>query len=131
MNYYSALLINVVTPLLILLAILCSFTVQAYMMQPEGITTMEQHIGDKKDSHWGYVQGLLFLCYPGVSYVVLQAYNCRLIEGEWYLVADLSEICYTDKWTLYAVLACIGVCLYPLGILLYTGTVLRLARCTP
>ena len=86
--------------------------------------TNEEHKANMKDIHWAHVQTVLFLLYPGVSKVVLQAFHCRLINGEWYLVADLNEVCYTSDWTANAALALVGVALYPIGIVVYTAVIL-------
>ena len=69
-----------------------------------------------------------FFLNPSLSKVVLDAFHCRLIDGDYYLVADFAEVCFGARWTGNAVLAFIGICLYPIGILVYTGTTLSRNR---
>ena len=122
--YYSKLYMQFMGPLLILGAIFCLFLFRAHVLRPGLGVSLSQYRYELKNTHYAYVQSLLFLCYPGVSFVMIQAFNCRDVEGKWYLVADLSEVCYSEKWSGYAFLAMLGVCLYPIGILVYMGTIL-------
>ena len=66
--------------------------------------------------------------YPTTASVVLNAYNCREILGKYYLVQDLASPCYDAEWGQYAILATVGVMLYPLGILFYSFLILRRNR---
>lgn len=108
MGYYQKLYVNFLLPIAGLGAILISYHVRRILAP---------HL-DREDlasSHWRIVQLLLFIVYPGTALVMLQAYTCRLINGKYYLIADLSAQCYTGEWTLHALLASLGVVLYPIG----------------
>ena len=79
---------------------------------------------------------------------MLNAFNCREILGKYYLAQDLAAICYTAEWrqvlpalhrhcattklswctAQYAILAVVGVAMYPLGILFYSFLILRRNR---
>ena len=59
---------------------------------------------------------------------MLNAYSCREILGKYYLVQDLASPCYDAEWGQYAILATVGVMLYPLGILFYSFLILRRNR---
>jgi len=62
--------------------------------------------------------------YPICSEVILKTFYCTEADGRYFLVADLSKECYTREWLKYAVVAMVGVALYPVGILLYSGSLL-------
>ena len=36
------------------------------------------------------------------------------VEGESYLAADMSLLCFDERWDKYAVVAAVGIALYPL-----------------
>lgn len=40
----------------------------------------------------------IFLIYPSISSQVLQYFQCRNIEGVWYMSARMEEYCFDDKW---------------------------------
>eukprot|EP00457_Paulinella_chromatophora_P000003 gb/GEZN01000003.1/.p1 GENE.gb/GEZN01000003.1/~~gb/GEZN01000003.1/.p1 ORF type:complete len:6228 (-),score=473.22 gb/GEZN01000003.1/:302-18958(-) len=58
----------------------------------------------------------LFLVYPTVSSTVLRLYNCKKVEGVWYLMADFNTQCYTDLWHKYAKGAWVYGLIYAAGI---------------
>merc|ERR1719473_2671431 len=66
------------------------------------------------DTAWNNVQTFLFILYPTTASVVLNAFNCREILGKYYLAQDLASLCYTAEWRQYAILAVVGVAMYPL-----------------
>lgn len=81
---------------------------------------------------WGYVlrhinwphvvrvafQLAVFL-YPAASLAIARTFRCTAVDGQWYLVADLRQKCFTAEWAGYAVYA--GACgiLYSLGLPAY------------
>ena len=54
------------------------------------------------------------------SQIVLKAFNCRWIEGHWYLVADLEMQCFTAQHLTIMMLGIVGTLMYPVGIMVYT-----------
>ena len=64
---------------------------------------------------------VLFIAYPSVSTKILRLYNCRLVEGEYWLVADMRLQCFSAEWLAYAIYGAVMCVLYvgglPLGIL--------------
>ena len=78
--------------------------------------------------HLSHLLSLPSQIYPTTASVMLNAYNCREILGKYYLVQDLASPCYDAEWGQYAILATVGVMLYPLGILLYSFLILRRNR---
>ena len=64
---------------------------------------------------------VLFIAYPSVSTKILRLYNCRLVEGEYWLVADMRLQCFSAEWLAYAVYGAVMCVLYvgglPCGIL--------------
>lgn len=59
----------------------------------------------------------IFLIYPSVSSIVVRLYDCRLIEGTWYLWSDFTITCTSDEWLERAFLNILFVFIYPIGIL--------------
>merc|ERR1711871_351893 len=58
-----------------------------------------------------------FIVYPSVSRTILQMWNCRDIEGTWYLIADYRLTCdEASNWGAYASMAAIAFLAYPIGI---------------
>ena len=51
------------------------------------------------------------------SQIVLKAFNCRWIEGHWYLVADLEMQCFTAQHLTIMMLGIVGTLMYPVGIM--------------
>ena len=41
---------------------------------------------------------LLFVAYPGVALKIMRMFKCRLIEGQYWLEADMRLLCYTGEW---------------------------------
>jgi len=52
----------------------------------------------------------------GVSASVLRLYVCKEIDGEHWLLTDLSVKCFTPKWTRYALGGALLILIYPIGI---------------
>ena len=115
MPYYNTLLTYTVGPILAVPAI---FLVYKMSSDPETAwnTAMAR------------LQLFIFLVYPLCSAIVLQAFNCREIMGTSYLIADLAAPCYDSVWTKYAVLAFVGILVYPIGAFLYTYVALKRNR---
>jgi uncharacterized membrane protein YukC len=65
------------------------------------------------------------LCYAlsrqliAVSKTILRHYICKNIEGVDYLFADLTQVCYTDQWKVYAYVGIALIIIYPVGIPLF------------
>ena len=47
---------------------------------------------------------LLFLAYPVLTNKLLQVFDCRLIEGTYYLTQDVDEVCFDSAWLPYGML---------------------------
>ena len=47
---------------------------------------------------------------------ILKTFKCLEIEGEWYLSEDLSQRCFDETWTNYAILSGVFIVVYILGI---------------
>jgi len=102
MSYYSRLTLYFVLPFMGLAMIVVIFLVQRFV----NTTSDVQELYDKA---WNNVQTMLFLLYPNLAQVTLDAFNCREILGEYYLIADYEARCFTVTWSKYAVLAAIGL----------------------
>ena len=59
--------------------------------------------------------GLLLLLYPSLCNRILLVFHCELIDGNWYLVEDVAEQCFTAQWAPYGALAVIALFCFPLG----------------
>jgi len=63
------------------------------------------------------VLGVLFLLYPVVSLKIMSVFNCRFIEDGWYLVDDVSILCFDDETHhTFASVAAVFFWVYPVGI---------------
>ncbi len=52
-----------------------------------------------------------------VRCVVLgQVFNCRDVNGVWYLVADMRQECYTGEWVAIAAYALVMIAVYVVGL---------------
>ena len=117
MQYYNQLTVYFAMPILGLAGIWLWYLINRFVKgaDPE----------ESLDGAWNTVQTFLFMMYPTTASVMLNAYNCREILGKYYLVQDLASPCYDAEWGQYAILATVGVMLYPLGILFYSFLILR------
>jgi hypothetical protein len=68
---------------------------------------------------WRLLQFFLFLIYPTVTATVLRYFMCRQLNGKWFLLADMSQTCYSPTWNLWSLVAAVFALLYPLGIPLF------------
>eukprot|EP00455_Lapot_gusevi_P034469 TRINITY_DN379_c0_g1_i2.p1 TRINITY_DN379_c0_g1~~TRINITY_DN379_c0_g1_i2.p1 ORF type:complete len:631 (+),score=258.67 TRINITY_DN379_c0_g1_i2:174-1895(+) len=68
---------------------------------------------------WRIILFLMFLIYPTVSASVLGVFVCKNAGGTSYLLADMSEACFTSAWNQYAIFAGVFILVYPLGIPLF------------
>ena len=68
------------------------------------------------------------MIYPACSATILQTFKCTLIDEMWVLDADLRLACFTDEWLFYAIIASVGVLLFPIGIAVFFQVVLFLYR---
>jgi hypothetical protein len=67
---------------------------------------------------------ILFIAYPSVSQKILRTFRCRLVEGRYYLAADMRLQCYTREWYGYALYAGIMGALYVVGLPLSIAIIL-------
>lgn len=79
---------------------------------------------------WRLALFTIFLLYPYVSSVELGVFNCINIDGTWYMVEQLTEVCFTSDWWSRAIVPLVFVVLYPLGIPLFSIILLKRARPT-
>jgi len=54
--------------------------------------------------------------YPFVSATSLRIFQCKNVEGTYYLLSDFSLQCYDSRWYRFVGAACLMVILYPIGI---------------
>jgi hypothetical protein len=67
---------------------------------------------------------ILFIAYPSVSQKILRIFWCRLVEGRYYLAADMRLQCYTREWYGYAIYAFIMGVVYVAGLPLSIAVIL-------
>lgn len=65
---------------------------------------------------WRMFEFLLFLIYPSVTASVLRYFMCREVEGVRYLQADMTQVCYTNFYNQWALVAGFFALIYPFGI---------------
>merc|ERR1711981_591929 len=109
-SFYQQLEIWIMVPILITLAMVLLYLVATHTgctgLSDDSLRTMV----------WQRFLLLLFVVYPSLCSILLATFKCREIEGKHWLVADLTEQCYTNGWTSYATLAGFGVLVYSLGV---------------
>lgn len=70
--------------------------------------------------NWPHVVRVAFqlavFLYPATSLAIARTFRCTLVEGEWWLVADMRLQCFTSEWFGYAAYAIIMGVLYSLGL---------------
>eukprot|EP00656_Telonema_subtile_P018089 TRINITY_DN19748_c0_g1_i1.p1 TRINITY_DN19748_c0_g1~~TRINITY_DN19748_c0_g1_i1.p1 ORF type:complete len:1629 (-),score=429.64 TRINITY_DN19748_c0_g1_i1:239-5125(-) len=65
---------------------------------------------------WRIVLMGLFILYPVLVTKMSAAYQCRKVDGEWYLESDVTLPCYDQAWVPYALMGAAGIILYAIGI---------------
>jgi hypothetical protein len=73
---------------------------------------------------------VLLLAYPSISLRVLQIYQCVDVDGEHYLLADLSVRCYTQRWLGMAVYSAVMGAVFVVGLPLTISIILFRRRAT-
>jgi len=68
---------------------------------------------------------LIYLMYPFLCSTVLQFFKCRQIEDTWVIAADVSLVCYDDKYYTYMYVGAAAFVLYVVGIPLVLYIVLK------
>lgn len=58
---------------------------------------------------------LLVVAHPVVSARLLQVYQCREVEGEYFMEYDFTEHCYTEQWYKFALYSGILLVVFTLG----------------
>jgi hypothetical protein len=81
-----------------------------------GVEDIEKQQKDVRVKTWSITLLTLFIMYPMLVQKAFGIFKCRLIEGEYYLVADVTLACYDDAWLPRAVMGAIGVAIYCIGI---------------
>jgi hypothetical protein len=71
---------------------------------------------------------ILFIAYPSVSQKILRTFQCREVEGVFYLSADMRLQCYTREWYGYALYAGIMGVVYVAGLPLSIAIILVVRR---
>eukprot|EP00976_Prorocentrum_cordatum_P098123 1191273-Prorocentrum_minimum.AAC.1 len=58
---------------------------------------------------------------------ILSIFDCRELQGGWYLYADLSKECYTEEHLMYLLVGAVALALFPVGVpLFYIATFVKL-----
>ena len=57
-----------------------------------------------------------YALYTTISTTIFRVLKCAKIQDQWYLEVQYSELCWEGRWYAYAVMACIGIIVYTVGI---------------
>jgi len=77
-------------------------------------STSEAVIG--ADPLWKGALMTLFILFPIMALRVLAIFDCREIDGDFWLVSDVQLKCYDTRWATYAIVGFCGALVYPVGI---------------
>lgn len=69
-----------------------------------------------KNFAWSKFIILMFLLYPILCTQLLGVFDCREIDGNYWLKKDLTIECYTDEWTSEAIMSAVFIVIFPLGV---------------
>jgi len=69
-----------------------------------------------KNFAWSKFIILMFLLYPILCTQLLGVFDCREIDGHYWLKKDLTIECYTDEWTSEAIMSAVFIVIFPLGV---------------
>lgn len=117
LDFYDKLVIATVGPMVLLLALACTFVIATIRNQNSEIAGLRV-----KDKHLSIILVIIFFVYSSVSFTIFQTFVCdRLDDGVSYLRADYSLTCSTKTYTAYRTYASIMVCVYPIGIPAFFG----------
>jgi len=113
LSYYGIFFIMISMPVLLICGIMLTLSMRlaTEFMNASAIMTkrvINQHINT--------ALGVLYLVYPAVSIKILQIFNCRNIEGTYYMYLDLTQECFTSEWSMYAMIAGAAFLVYTVGI---------------
>ena len=106
-NYYNTLILYIITIPVILLCTTISYFLALFVSKRKKAIT---------DKYIYCLVLIIFLVYPSVGSSMLKIYKCEEIEGVWYLSEDLTQQCFTDIWTFYAIIAGVFGFIYIIGI---------------
>lgn len=145
-GYYKKFLLSILVPLGIVLGLLILYLVPKYLtssfhpLHPIVRVETERQLGrclsSAEEDEYVYLdikaarrrskirfyrmmEFFLFLIYPTISSNVLALFVCQNINGVDYLVADMSQLCYSDTWYSYIYIGATFSVLYPVGIPLF------------
>ena len=82
----------------------------------------------KKNAYTKLIYFMLLFLYMPISVNTFQFFQCRKIEGTWYLVNDYRHKCYDGMWFSYAVIALIISAVFIFGFPLYMAKTLYSVR---
>ncbi|CAM9380412.1 unnamed protein product, partial [Laminaria digitata] len=111
-DFYDSLLLSTISPLVALLALVCTYSVAKRRNNASEAAMREvQH----KHLSAGLFVG--FLVYSSVSFTIFQTFVCETLDdGVPYLRADYNTTCDTTTYAKYRAYAILMVCVYPIGL---------------
>jgi len=121
-DYYTKFLAITITPIAVLILVFLFYWVPRYIRSVQRHDDYDLRRAAEKRSRrqfWKLFLFTLFLIYPGVSSTVLRLFVCENVNGTNYLLSDFSVLCFTSKWTEYALIDILFILLYPIGVPLY------------
>jgi hypothetical protein len=59
---------------------------------------------------------VLFVAYPSVSVKIFRLFQCREVDGLYWLAVDMRLQCYTSEWTGYAIYGGVMLIVYVIGL---------------
>lgn len=117
-DYYAQIYLVAAVPLVMLLLLsflnLCNVVMDRRDLSDDASRRVAKRIYRTKVLQ--IILFLMFLVYPTVSQQALSFFDCREIEGIWYLNSDMSLNCFDEVWWSHFLSVIFIVVLYPIGI---------------
>lgn len=127
-DYYAKYVMIVVTPVILLVLVAVGFLLPHWFQCLCFKHSSSQQRARSKMHFWKLFLYMLFLIYPAVSSTVLGHYVCYTIDDRSYILGDMRQACYTDKWYSFAYIGMPLALLYPIGIPLFFYALLRINK---
>ena len=127
-DYYAKYIMIVLTPVILLVLVALGFLLPHYLQCLCFKHSSSQQRMRSKMHFWKLFLYMLFLIYPAVSSTVLGHYVCYTIDDRAYILGDMRQACYTDKWYEFAYIGMPLALLYPIGIPLFFYALLRINK---
>jgi len=117
--FYTKMIIVGVTPIGIFALITLLFLAPSWIRDRFDMSdsdTMRAVRATRRRKFWRLIMFTVFLMYPKLSSTMLSMFVCKTVNGQTYLVADMTLRCLDDRWMRYLPFGILFIFVYPIGI---------------